>query len=60
MENNIDMIIRNKMGKTTVKGMMIAKKNKLMSNEESIPEITYKKDSLMSECKDISFNDKIG
>ena len=52
MENNIDMIIRNKMGKTTIKGMMLGKDNKnLMNNKESIPEITNNKNSLMSESK---------
>lgn len=57
MENNIDMIIRNKMGKTTIKGMMLGKDNKkLMNNKESIPEITNNKNSLMSESKKKSLN----
>jgi hypothetical protein len=57
MENNIDMIIRNKMGKTTIKGMMLGKDNKkLMNKKESIPEITNNKNSLMSESKKKSLN----
>lgn len=54
-KGNIDMVIRNKMGKTTIKGIGSAGTNKLKSSKkDSIAEIkqtAYQAYELLSECK---------